>query len=101
MQTISVLYKLYNKEEFCPVTVSYCIETLNGLRMIFCFIDYELDAHSPKWLRLRKFDVSMLHLNGLYTILYNERNHASNIDTSLFIDKTCQDIMYREHMALG
>lgn len=100
MQTISVPYKLYNKEEYCLVSVSYCIETLNGLKMIFCAIGDEHGDIPPKWLRLRKFDVSMLHLNGVYTMLYNERNHASNIDTSLFIDMVCKKIMGHERMIL-
>jgi len=96
-QTITVIYHLLDNDEPFPLNVSYRVMNSGDVRSVSC----ELGPNNlslPAWLRMRKFDFSMLFEKGLYTELYNEKNYAQNLDTSLFIDQASKEIRLREKM---
>ena len=77
-----------------PIEVHYTVEQSQDLQTINCSIDRR---GLPVWLQLRKFSISSIRKQGIYTALFSEINNSRNMDTSLFIDLVYRSIMQREN----
>lgn len=100
-KNISVSYTHQSLHETYAIVVTYQIEQEGNISLISCSVSQEDPLPVPQWLQLKKFEVRTLFAAGVYIMLYNEKNHHSNLDTSLFIDKAYDDIMHEEKMILA
>ena len=99
-KTISVGYTRQSGEESCTLIVTYQIEKQGSVSLISCSIAQEATAPQPQWLHMKKFEVKTVQQGNNYSMLFNEKNDAANLDTSMFIDKTLGAIMQQEKMKL-
>ena len=97
-KTISVAYVRQSGEESCTLVVTYKIEKEGNVSLISCSVNQE--ASAPQWLHMKKFEVKTVQQGNSYSQLFNEKNDAANLDTSMFIDKTFGAIMQQEKMKL-
>ena len=96
---VSVRYQRSEGQESITIPVSYEIEKTGNIKQITCTVGNTKDD-LDQWLQLRRFALRAMLENGRYTMLYEEENHSANLDTSLFIDQVCADILRREKMVL-
>lgn len=89
--SITIQYPSSNSE---PIEVHYTVEQSKELQTINCRI---ARSGLPAWLQLRKFSISSIRKQGIYTVLFSEINNSRNMDTSLFIDFVYRSIMKLEN----
>ena len=77
------------------ISLSYVINMTGNVQTIACSVS---GSRFPNWLQLRKFEMSSLKENNIYTPLYSEVNNNKNMDTGLFIDKVYTNIMLTEKL---
>jgi len=77
------------------IPLSYVINMTGNVQTIACSVS---GSRFPNWLQLRKFEMSSLKENNIYTPLYSEVNNNKNMDTGLFIDKVYTNIMLAEKL---
>lgn len=96
---ITVRYQPGDATESLNIPVSYEIEKTGNIKHIICTVG-NTKEDLDHWLQLRRFTLRAMLENGRYTMLYEEENHSTNLDTSLFIDQVCAEILRREKMVL-
>lgn len=80
--------------------VDYNIEKQGSMSLITCSVNQEPANPLPQWLHMKKFEVKTMLSGRSYSMIYDDRNHDANLDTSMFIEKTYSAIMLREKMVV-
>jgi len=85
--------------EDVQVPVSYKIEMAADIQLITCTV-CPGTFHMPTWLQMRKFEFKSMLGNDGYMPLFTDNQSIKNINASMFIDKTYQEIMQKEKFVM-
>lgn len=99
-KAICVHYKLQSNTASCSVRISYQIEKQGSHTKLFCMVTPLAGDLPAAWLQLKHFSIQAAKQDRAYALLYNDQNYQSNLDTSMFIDKACKDILEHEQYLL-
>lgn len=96
---IQIPYNIVSRQMDTVVSVSYNIERLSKEILINCNVLIEEGGHNS-WLSVRKFQLKATHINGYYSLIFNDRNMLQALDATLFIERVYIAIMKAEKLAV-
>lgn len=99
-KALCIQYALYGNTQFCNIRISYRLETEGSAKRLSCMVTPFVGDEPVSWLRAKQFEMRAERQGRSYAMLFNDANHQSNLDTSLFIEKACQDILRHENLML-